>query len=387
MRLLIVSSSYPLRPGSASGAFVAEMAGHLAAGGHAVRVLVPSDRFGATTPTPGPVEVRSVPYAWPPTARRLFHGAGLPDNLRRSPALALLAPSALATFGLAALAEARRCDLVVSHWLLPLGLVAGAAASLARVPHVAIAHSGDVTLAARLLPTAARSAFGAYVAATTRRVVFTHASLQQRYERAFGPAPDAVVCPMGVDPPSRAPAAKRSTARLRVLFVGRLEPVKGAATLLAALRACPEVEATLAGDGSERAFLEREAAALGGRARFVGHVPRAEVRRLYAEHDALVVPSIVTSLGRSEGVPHVALEAQAHGLPVVASSVGGLPEVVHADLDGLLVPPGNPAALAAALARLANDRALLAALAQGARENGERYAWPRVLARMGDGVW
>jgi glycosyltransferase involved in cell wall biosynthesis len=192
---------------------------------------------------------------------------------------------------------------------------------------------------------------------------------------------------MGVDPPAQTPPAKRSTTRLRVLFVGRLEPIKGARTLLAALRACPDVEATLAGDGSERRDLGREAATLGGRARMLGHVPRDDVRRLYEEHDVLVVPSVVTTLGRSEGVPHVALEAQAHGLPVVASRVGGLAEVVHDDLDGLLVPPGDPAALASALTRLAHDRTLLATLAQRARENGERHAWPRVLARMGDGVW
>lgn len=389
MRIVMLTSSYPLRPGAASGAFVAEMASHLAAAGHDVRVLAPADGASRTVaPTPG-VDVRPVQYARPHGAQVLFHGGGLPENLRRSPGVALLLPMALAALARAVFVEARRADLLVSHWLLPSGLVAASASARLRVPHLAIAHSGDVTLSARLLPAPLRRRFARLLDIGAARVAFTHAGLHQRFERAFGPVRDAVVCPMGVDAPLRPRRAgsTRTSAPLRVLFVGRLTPLKGAAVLLAALRELPSAEVTLAGDGTERAALEHTAAGLGGRVRLLGAVPREQVRRLYAEHDVLVVPSGVSALGRSEGVPHVALEAQAHGVPVIASSVGGLPEAVDDGRTGLLVPPGSAPALATALARLHHDRALLERLAAAAAVHGQAFAWPHVLARLGAGIW
>lgn len=389
MRVVMLTSSYPLRRGAASGAFVAEMASHLAAAGHEVRVLVPADgESRVLDPTPG-VDVRAVRYARPHGAQRLFHGAGLPDNLRRHPFLALLLPAALAALTRAVAIEARRADLLVSHWLLPSGLVAAAVSSRSGVPHLAIAHSGDVTLGARLLPRPLRRRFAALLDAGARRVVFTHGALRDRFTEAFGALHDAVVCPMGVDTPEqpRPPAPRDPNLPLRVLYVGRLEPLKGAALLLDTLQRLPFARATLAGDGSERTRLEHAAAALGGRVRLVGAVPRDDVRRLYADHDVLVVPSVVSALGRSEGVPHVALEAQAHGLPVVGSRVGGLAEAVADGQTGLLVPPGSGPALEAALTRLHRDRALLERLGLAAPRHAEAFAWPRVMARMGEGIW
>ena len=383
----MLTSSYPLRPGSASGAFVAEMARHLVLAGHSVQVVVPADAEGAPGPS-GDVGIRLAHYARPRRLQRLFHGAGLPENLRQTPALAVLAPLALASLGAVTRDAVRQADVVLSHWLLPSGVLGAWVARATGLPHVAVAHSGDVTLAARLLPLPARRALAAHLRRGARRLVFTHAGLLAAYREALGPHPDARVCPMGVELPTRLPPAVRRPpgAPLRLLFVGRLEPIKGAATLLAALAASPGLRLTLAGDGSQRELLAREAAWCGERVRLLGHVPREHVRSLFAEHDVLVVPSHVTALGRTEGVPHALLEAQAHGLPVVASAVGGIPEVVDDGRTGLLVPPGDAPALAAALRRLDGDRDEVSRLGRAAAEHARRYAWPRTLANMLEGL-
>jgi L-malate glycosyltransferase len=141
---------------------------------------------------------------------------------------------------------------------------------------------------------------------------------------------------------------------------GRLVPVKAFDVLLAAApevaRATPDVRFVLLGDGPLMRTLRAQAAALGldGRVIFAGHVP--DVRPYLRAMDVFVLPS------HAEGLPMALLEAMAAGLPVVASAVGGVPEVVREGVEGLLVPPGAPAPLAAALSRLAADGPLRAAM-------------------------
>jgi glycosyltransferase involved in cell wall biosynthesis len=135
-----------------------------------------------------------------------------------------------------------------------------------------------------------------------------------------------------------------------LLFVGRLRIRKGVDVLLAAmpeLRRChPAARLLIAGDGEHRPALERQAAALGlgGAVRFLGRVGAAEVHGLLRRAVALVVPSIY------EGMPLVVLEAMDASVPVVASRVSGIPEVVDDGRTGWLVRPEDPPALAAALA-------------------------------------
>jgi glycosyltransferase involved in cell wall biosynthesis len=107
-----------------------------------------------------------------------------------------------------------------------------------------------------------------------------------------------------------------------------------------------------------------------------GFVEHTAVPAVLASLDVLVLPSAYEEMGS------VLTEALASGLPVVASDVGGIPEVVHHGVTGLLVPPGDVDALAAALDRLAADAGLRARLAAGALARAAEYAWPRLAARV-----
>lgn len=156
--------------------------------------------------------------------------------------------------------------------------------------------------------------------------------------------------------PDRASARRRLHLPLDepvLLCLGRLDPPKGQTYLLKAmpaiLRHVPTARLLFAGDGRLRAALEAEAQrlALNGQVRFLGY--RADVAALLAAADLLVIPST------REGIPLALLEAMAAGLPVVATDVGGIPEAVRRDETGLLVPPGDPTALAAAAAALLRD--------------------------------
>ena len=174
------------------------------------------------------------------------------------------------------------------------------------------------------------------------------------------------VVPSGIEPAAGvAPAGARAALRrewevgddaVLVLVVGALERRKGHAVLLDAARrlspAALGLRYVFCGDGSEAGALAEAAAPLGGAVCFAGF--RRDVAACLAAADVVVLPSL------REGLGVAALEAMAASRPLAASRVGGLAEVVVHEETGLLVPPGDPGALATALARLAGDRALRA---------------------------
>lgn len=145
---------------------------------------------------------------------------------------------------------------------------------------------------------------------------------------------------------------------LRLLTVGRLEREKGHSILLDAVSLLQErhvpVRLELVGDGSQLESLGRQARALGisDRVRFAGPVGQDRIRERYRDADVFCLPSL------GEGVPVVLMEALASGLPAVASNTMGIPELIEDGVTGLLVSPGRPEELAAAIERLARDRSL-----------------------------
>lgn len=163
-----------------------------------------------------------------------------------------------------------------------------------------------------------------------------------------------------------------------LLFVGRLIPIKALDALIAALRSLPPVETLIVGDGPERERLRRLSAALP--VRWLGQVPHDEVIRVMSEAMCLVLPS------RTEVFPNVVMEAMSLGVPVVASRVGGVPSLVESGVNGILIPPADPVALARAIEALVGSETMRRAMGQRAHEKAAQFAWPKVAARLVDEV-
>jgi glycosyltransferase involved in cell wall biosynthesis len=163
-----------------------------------------------------------------------------------------------------------------------------------------------------------------------------------------------------------------------LVFAGRLGPQKAVGVLLEALGQVSCVSLVIAGDGPERPALERRAAELGleSRVRFLGSVPRETVLRLFRAADASVLPSAW------ENFPHTIVEALAVGCPVIATAVGGVPEVVRDGENGLLVPPGDSAALAAAFERFFGDASVRERLRDAAARSVEGYSEEAVFTAI-----
>ena len=325
MNLGLVTTSYPRFHGDPAGNFVEEHARALRALGHSVHVIAAGD---------GKPEREGVIRIASP----LFYGGGAPDQIERSFVRSLFAGASFTARMTAAVrSHSRSWDAIIAHWLAPSAL-----ASLpARKPLVAIAHGGDVhTLRAHGL---LRSTLRALVARRAT-LVFVNRELLA-LARAEVPALEAIVQPMGLDLDRFRAIRRVPTTPPTILVVARLVPVKGVDVVLTAFeQLATPARLVIAGDGPMRAQLEARAKRFAS-VEFVGAVDTDTRDRLLGQASVVVVPSRILETGRTEGTPLVALEALAAGIPVVASSVGGL-----ADLAAIChVPPDDPRALAAAI--------------------------------------
>jgi glycosyltransferase involved in cell wall biosynthesis len=376
--VLFLASTFPRSGEDPSAPYLADLAQALAKRDATVSVLCPHDRGTARHEAMGPVEVQRFRYA-PARLERLAYRGGL---LRRSrtPLGALLVPGFLAAFVLGAIARTLRFrpHVVHAHWWFPAGVAGLVASRVAGVPLVVTLHGSDVHLARggplRLLARAVLRRAAVVTAVSEALAEEATPLVGRRTVRITrmpwarpgpgtgptgrwgdaGPRHAALVPPR---PPAAAPpgqaaavAPGQAARALRLAAVGRLSPEKGFDVLLDAvhLLRCRGVDVTLelAGDGPERDRLAAKAETLGPRVRLLGGIPRHALSAVLGRADAVVVPS------RREGLGLVALDALGAGRPVVASRVGGLPEVVQEPDDGVLVPPGDPRALADALERL-----------------------------------
>lgn len=200
----------------------------------------------------------------------------------------------------------------------------------------------------------------AVVTSETTRGVLVGAGVAPARIRVVRPGRDR----LGERAASPAPAPD---GRARFLFLGSLTPRKGVLDLVAAFAALAgRAELTLAGpddrDPGCAAAVRAAAAPLGGRIRITGTLSDAELTAALASHDALVLPS------RYEGFGIALAEALSFGLAVIATWTGAIPEVVRDGAEALLVSPGSVPELAAALARVTGDRALLESMQARALE-------------------
>jgi glycosyltransferase involved in cell wall biosynthesis len=181
----------------------------------------------------------------------------------------------------------------------------------------------------------------------------------------------ARLVPHGVDVARFGPrTASRARGPLRVLGVGRLVEKKGFDVALAAVAMLgDDVSLRIVGTGIDEGRLRREVAVRGlvGAVELAGPRTHLELPDEYADADVVVVPSVVDRQGDRDGLPNVVLEAMASGVAVVASDVAAVSDAVEHDVTGLLVPPGEPWALASALRRLQLDPALRRRLGEAAR--------------------
>jgi glycosyltransferase involved in cell wall biosynthesis len=381
VRVLFVTHNVPRCEGDAAGSFVLRLAVALQAAGARVDIIAPGapglmdvDRIEGVT-------IQRVRYARADRMTLAYTG-----NMAQQVLSSLHGKIAFVRLlrGLrravrsrldAAAASGEPYHVVHAHWWFPAGLALWGAQRRGDPPLVITMHGSDVRLAQQLRPAhrVMRSVLGQ---ARVRTAVSSW--LAQRVS-TIAPALPVIVSPMPVDVrhfSTPAPTDRQAEPTRRgVLFVGRLNAQKGLTDLLDAMASAPlaspaamAVPLDIVGDGPDGPALQQRAASLGltDRVRWHGALAQPALVSLYQQAQVLVIPS------REEGLGLVAVEAQLCGTPVVAYADGGVVDVVQTAHGGTLVPVGDVAALAAAIAHVLADPA--EAHARGAKGRAAMYA-------------
>ncbi len=268
-------------------------------------------------------------------------------------------------------------DHIHAHWATHPALGALVATRLTGRPYSFTAHAHDIFVNRSMLEQKVREA----------AFVVTISDFNRRYLRdRVGPIVDerVTVIHCGADPSVFGASAPSPDAegvgdgpegpRLRLLVVASLQPQKGHRVLLDAMAILRsrgvDVAARFVGEGDERPAIEAAIARLdlSERVSLLGAVPRGRVAQELARSDVVAQPSIILASGKTEGIPVALMEALAAERAVVASNLSGIPELVRDGATGLLVPPGDAEALAAAIERLAHEPGLRRRLGRAGRE-------------------
>ena len=282
------------------------------------------------------------------------------------------------------LARRERYDIVHVHWPMPMALLGWAVQRARQIPMVTTFYGIELRWVQSRLP------FLRWLirwAARASAQVIAISTYTARELRKFADVPIEVIPYTAELAPPSSTGERSSASERSILFVGRLIERKGVAHLIRSLgtvRQTMPARLVVVGEGPERVALERLAheTKLADHVEFRGRVTDEALCDAYAAANVFVLPSVLDARQDTEGLGVVLLEAMNYSVPVIASDIGGITDIVQHERTGLLVPPGDETALANALTRVLSDLTLARALGgAGRRLLRETFSWDRIVDR------
>lgn len=387
--LVFASSAFPRWKTDPSPSFVYDLSLRLKKSGADVVVLAPHAPGSRRFEVIGGMRVYRFRYFFPSSLERLCYGAGILPNMKASFIARLQLPFLLTSelVSLLRVCIKEKPGVIHAHWILPQGFAAAIASRLTGIPVVMTAHAGDVfPLNKPLFRILSRFALSS-ASAVTVNSAFTKNAVARLTKKPIG------IIPMGVDLRLFSSASKLASSEVRkklgiwrngkvLLFVGRLVEKKGVSYLISAMPSVvhkfPDCKLVIVGDGIEKKSLMQQVVSLGlsKNVIFTGSVQNSELPAYYRASDVFILPSIVAKGGDTEGLGVVLLEAIAAGIPVIASNVGGIPDIVINQRTGILVDQKDAGQLSAAIEKLLGSHQLARNLSRSARAHVvKNFSW------------
>lgn len=389
MKVLFVVTAYPRFEGDVITPWMGETISRLRRAGTQVEVLAPSYKGGGATMIDG-VKVHRFRYA-PAALETLTHDMPAVDRIRTNPLFGSLLPAYVAAGSAAAARIAHDGDFDVVHafWPVPHGLFAIAAKRASNAALVTTFFSAELNWTGAL-----RRVFAPVIRTIVNAsdAVTVISSYTGERLRQYVPGVRSVTIPFGAAAVSHFAscdgAVREHDDPFELIFIGRLVRRKGVDVLLRALALLKQdsrLRLRIVGGGPEREALTELASrlSLGDKVVFEGVVDAARVKHLLETCHALVLPAIVTETGETEGLGVVLIEAMGYGKPVIATSAGGIVDIVTNGDTGLLAPPGDSDALAVSIRKAMDDPVSLARIARRGTAFAERaFGWDAIVSAL-----
>ena len=400
MKVLVIGSVYPRFHEDAEVPWLRTSVAHLKKAGLDIQILAPAYKGLKSHEIDG-VKVNRFRYA-PASWEILTHEEGAPSKMASKPWLQLLAIPYIISgfFRCISICSKFKPDVIHAHWPFPHAYIALGAAKLFKIPMVLNFHGAELLLIRKkkwvkpLLKFAigqaqavfANSSFTAGKIKALRKVDVEWSPYGTTLDKSDNECGNGSERRNG-----NAPVAHKVTDKFKILFVGRHIERKGICYLIEAAKYLPrdkfEIRIVGVGDLTEKLKgLAQQASAdepEGAEIIFTGKLSPEALTNEYKNANVFTLPAIVDSKGDTEGLGVVLIEAMELGLPVVASDVGGIPDVVVDGESGILVPEKDPQALANAFKRLEAEPALVQKLLDGAQERIRKcFTWDGIIDRQ-----
>ena len=390
MKVLVIGSVYPRFHEDAEVPWLRTSIAHLKQAGVEIQVLAPAYKGLKSHEIDG-VKVNRFRYA-PAGWEFLTHEEGAPSKMASKPWLQLLAIPYIISgfFKCIKICRRFRPDVIHAHWPFPHAYIALGAAKLFRIPLVLNFHGAELLLIRKKkwVKPLLKFAIG------QAQAVFANSSFTAGKIKALRNV-DVEWSPYGTTLETSNTSGDGIeqhpiNGKFKILFVGRHIERKGICYLIEAAKYLPrdQFEIRIVGVGDITDKLKSQAAEVSttpdaAEIIFTGKLSPEELANEYKTANVFTLPAIVDSKGDTEGLGVVLIEAMELGLPVVASNVGGIPDVVVDGVSGILVPEKDPQALANAYKRLAADPELLKQLLAGAQKRiAECFTWGKIVERQ-----
>ena len=394
MKVLVIGSVYPRFHEDAEVPWLRTSVAHLKQAGVDIQVLAPAYKGLKSHEIDG-VKVNRFRYA-PANWEFLTHEEGAPSKMANKPWLQLLAIPYIISgfFKCIGICRKFRPDVIHAHWPFPHAYIALGAVKLFRIPLVLNFHGAELLLIRKKkwVKPLLKFAIG------QAQAVFANSSFTAGKIKALRNV-DVEWSPYGTtlesngkvgEPAEPTQVPHPINGKFKILFVGRHIERKGIGYLIEAAKYLPrdkfEIRIVGVGDLTDKLKVQATEVSTTPDAAniiFTGKLSPEELANEYKTANVFTLPAIVDSKGDTEGLGVVLIEAMELGLPVVASNVGGIPDVVVDGESGILVPEKDPQALADAFKRLEANPALVQQLLEGSRKRiCDCFSWDGIIDRQ-----
>ena len=385
-KVLVIGSVYPRFHEDAEVPWLRTSIAHLKKAGLDIQVLAPAYKGLKSHEIDG-VKVNRFRYA-PAKWEFLTHEEGAPSKMANKPWLQLLAIPYIISgfFKCIKICRKFKPDIIHAHWPFPHAYIALGAAKLFRIPLVLNFHGAELLLIRKKKWVKPLLKF----AISQAQAVFANSSFTAGKIKALRNV-DVEWSPYGTTLETGTGNAEPHAinGKFKILFVGRHIERKGIRYLIEAAKYLPrdqfEIRIVGVGDLTDelKKLASESATPNSAEIIFTGKLSPEALANEYKTANVFTLPAIVDSKGDTEGLGVVLIEAMELGLPIVASNVGGIPDVVIDGETGILVPEKDPEALANAYKRLASNPELISQLLAGAQKRiNECFTWDGIIQRQ-----
>lgn len=402
MKILVLTTTFPRWKQDSTPTFIYDWSKRLQEIGFEIVVLAPSHDGAKRFEIMDGMKVYRFPYFFPAKYQKLAYGGGILPSLKKSNLAKIQVPFFFISELYYALRLVRKenIDVIQSHWLIPSGLIGAVCKKVYGKKHISTELAAGLA-ALEILPFKKRLLH--FILKNSDKITVLSSYIRERlfYLSEFDILNrKIVIIPLGIDTIKYKPDNDKLLLRKKynvksknvILFIGRIVEKKGLQYLI---KAMPDIiskysdtELIICGDGPLRMELENMTKNMGldNCIKFVGYVSDENIKIEYLSlSDILVVPSILTRNKDTEGLGVVILEGLATGTAVIASDIGGIPDIIKDGYNGFLVKPESSDCIAQETSKILSDDALKQKFkTNGQRTVWENFSWNIIISKLKD---